>query len=62
MTISHQTYYVKRWYLRVDTITGLTATVSNLKPGSTHTYAVTAVDAAGNESLRSASLQVRLPR
>jgi len=38
----------------VATVTGTSATITGLTPGSTHTYAVTAVDAAGNGSGQSA--------
>ena len=38
----------------VATVTATSVTISGLTPGSTHTYAVTAVDAAGNGSGQSA--------
>ncbi len=51
--------FSSQWVLRVDNIGAETTTVSGLEPGSTHQYAVTAFDAAGNESERSATLEVR---
>jgi hypothetical protein len=51
--------YFTRWVLRLGNIAGLSATVTGLEPGSTHEYAVTAYDAAGNESARSALLRVQ---
>ncbi|WP_425582034.1 cellulase family glycosylhydrolase [Streptosporangium fragile] len=40
----------------VATVTGTTATISGLGASTTHTYTVTARDASGNESARSASV------
>jgi fibronectin type 3 domain-containing protein len=45
----------------VATPTTTNATISGLAPGSTHTYTVSAVDAAGNESAQSGSVPVTIP-
>ncbi|MFB9248371.1 cellulase family glycosylhydrolase [Sphaerisporangium melleum] len=42
----------------VATVTGTSATISGLGAATTHTYAVTARDAAGNESAKSATVTV----
>ena len=52
-------HFVSRWVLKLHGLTTLSATVTDLKPGVPHTYAVTAVDAAGNESARSVTVEVR---
>ncbi|MFE9423298.1 carbohydrate binding domain-containing protein [Kitasatospora sp. NPDC006697] len=49
-------YKVYEGATAVATSTGLTATVSGLAAGSTHSYTVTAVDAAGHESAHSAAV------
>jgi chitodextrinase len=51
--------FVSQWILKLDSLITLSATVTDLNPGSPHTYAVTAVDAAGNESAQSAAVEVR---
>jgi hypothetical protein len=51
--------FVSHWVLKLDGLTTQSATMTDLRPGVPHTYAVTAVDAAGNESARSAAVEVR---
>lgn len=46
------------WILRHDNIAAQSVHVTGLEPGSIHKYAVTAFDGAGNESARSATLEV----
>lgn len=56
LTVNHFSSY---WLLRIDDIKLAPVRVTGLKPGSTHRYAVTAIDGAGNESDRSATLRVK---
>ena len=51
--------FVSRWVLQRDGIPTLSTAVTDLQPGSRHRYAITAVDAAGNESARSATVEVK---
>ena len=56
LTVNH---FYSYWILRIDHIKLTPVRVAALKPGSAHRYAVTAIDGAGNESARSATLRVR---
>lgn len=53
--------YRKYWTKVRDMIPGTSVTLTGLKPGSYHTYAVRAYDAAGNQSGNSTSVIVTLP-
>lgn len=46
------------WRPKADAIAGAVTEVTDLRPGSRHEYAVTALDEEGNESERSASISV----
>lgn len=50
--------YQSIWVPRSSGIQSQSTTVDGLKPGSAHTFAITAVDAAGNESAMSDSVRV----
>lgn len=52
-------YRVREGSTVVATVTGTTATITGLAASTSHTYTVTARDASGNESARSASVTVR---
>jgi hypothetical protein len=47
------------WLLRLDHLVSTTATLYGLAPGSQHEYAVTAFDAAGNESPKSLAVKLK---
>lgn len=47
------------WRQVEDPIVGLSTTVSRLIPGSTHAYAISPLDAAGNELSRSSTLEIK---
>ena len=51
--------FVDRWVLRRDSISATTTSMTGLGSGSVHRYAVTAFDAAGNESTKSAILAIQ---
>lgn len=48
-----------RWVLQLDGVVTLSIPVTGLTPGSLHRYAVSAVDAGGNESAGSAPVELR---
>ena len=54
--------YFRTWLFRADLGTSLNYTVTGLTTDTSHTYAVTAVDAAGNESARSNAVRISRQR